>query len=68
MGGLDGLDFASFCKVTKLVRANKFMLDTVMFKVGEDAISEAFSRAADAADNAQAGLLFLLIVLWHFCC
>lgn len=44
--------------VTKLVRANKFMLDTVMFKVGEDAISEAFSRAADAADNAQVVLIF----------
>jgi len=41
-------------QVTKLVRANKFVLDTVMYKVGEDAISDAFSRAADAADNTQA--------------
>lgn len=40
--------------MTKLVRANKFVLDTVMYKVGEDAISDAFSRAADAADNTQA--------------
>ena len=40
-------------QVTKLVRANKFVLDTVMYKVGEDAISDAFSRAADAADNTQ---------------
>ena len=39
--------------MTKLVRANKFVLDTVMYKVGEDAISDAFSRAADAADNTQ---------------
>ena len=40
-------------KVTKLVRANKFVLDTVVYKVGEDACSEAFSRAADASDNTQ---------------
>ena len=39
---------------TKLVRANKLVLDTVMYKVGEDAISDAFGRAADAADNTQA--------------
>merc|ERR1719162_2234450 len=44
--------------VTKLVRANKFVLDTVLYKVGEDAISDAFSRAADASDSAQVVLLF----------
>jgi len=44
--------------VTKLVRANKFVLDTVLYKVGEDAISDAFSRAADAADNTQVVLIF----------
>mmetsp|Transcript_91012 Transcript_91012/g.157986 ORF Transcript_91012/g.157986 Transcript_91012/m.157986 type:complete len:837 (-) Transcript_91012:76-2586(-) len=44
--------------ITKLVRANKFLLDTVLYKVGEDAISDAFSRAADAADSAQVVLLF----------
>ena len=44
--------------VTKLVRANKFVLDTVVYKVGEDACSEAFSRAADAADNTQVVLVF----------
>merc|ERR1712110_488043 len=44
--------------VTKLVRANKFALDTVLYKVGEDAISDAFSRAADASDSAQVVLIF----------
>ncbi|CAE7947297.1 Mecr [Symbiodinium sp. KB8] len=44
--------------VTKLVRANKFVLDTVVYKVGEDACSEAFSRAADASDNTQVVLVF----------
>merc|ERR1711972_907830 len=44
--------------VTKLVRANKFVLDTVLYKVGEDAISDAFSRAADASDSAQVVLIF----------
>jgi len=44
--------------VTKLVRANKFLLDTVLYKVGEDAISDAFSRAADASDSAQVVLIF----------
>merc|ERR550525_399975 len=44
--------------VTKLVRANKFQLDTVLYKVGEDAISDAFSRAADAADSTQVVLIF----------
>lgn len=44
--------------ITKLVRANKFLLDTVLYKVGEDAISDAFSRAADASDSAQVVLLF----------
>mmetsp|Transcript_7755 Transcript_7755/g.13012 ORF Transcript_7755/g.13012 Transcript_7755/m.13012 type:complete len:834 (+) Transcript_7755:85-2586(+) len=44
--------------ITKLVRANKFMLDTVLYKVGEDAISDAFSRAADASDSAQVVLIF----------
>merc|ERR1712187_573890 len=44
--------------VTKLVRANKFVLDAVLYKVGEDAISDAFSRAADASDNTQVVLIF----------
>lgn len=44
--------------LTKLVRANKFTLDTVLYKVGEDAISDAFSRAADASDSAQVVLIF----------
>merc|ERR1719262_203811 len=44
--------------VTKLVRANKFTLDTVLYKVGEDAISDAFSRAADASDSTQVVLIF----------
>merc|ERR1719162_480347 len=44
--------------ITKLVRANKFLLDTVLYKVGEDAISDAFSRAADASDSSQVVLLF----------
>jgi len=44
--------------VTKLVRANKFVLDTVLYKVGEDAIGDAFSRAADASDSTQVVLIF----------
>merc|ERR1712045_924836 len=44
--------------VTKLVRANKFALDTVLYKVGEDAISDAFSRAADVSDSMQVVLIF----------
>merc|ERR1711967_225317 len=44
--------------VTKLVRSNKFLLDTVLYKVGEDAIIDAFARAADASDTAQVVLLF----------
>mmetsp|Transcript_53099 Transcript_53099/g.153156 ORF Transcript_53099/g.153156 Transcript_53099/m.153156 type:complete len:840 (+) Transcript_53099:69-2588(+) len=44
--------------ITKLVRANKFALDTVLYKVGEDAISDAFARAADASDSAQVVLIF----------
>lgn len=44
--------------VTKLVRANKFQLDTILYKVGEDAISDAFSRAADASNSAQVVLIF----------
>lgn len=44
--------------ITKLVRANKFMLETVLYKVGEDAISDAFSRAEDASDSSQVVLIF----------
>merc|ERR1712039_662890 len=44
--------------VTWVVRANKFALDTVLYKVGEDAISDAFSRAADASDSMQVVLIF----------
>jgi len=44
--------------VTRLIRGNKFTVDSVLYKVGEDAISDAFSRAADAADNTQVVLIF----------
>jgi len=44
--------------ITKLVRANKFSLDTVLYKVGEDAITDAFSRSADASDSSQVVLIF----------
>jgi len=44
--------------VTKLVRTNKFVIDTVLYKVGEDAITDAFSRAADPADSTQVVLIF----------
>jgi len=44
--------------ITRLVRANKFALDTVLYKVGEDAISDAFSRAADNTDSSQVVLIF----------
>jgi len=30
----------------------------VLYKVGEDAISDAFGRAADASDSAQVVLIF----------
>jgi NADPH:quinone reductase-like Zn-dependent oxidoreductase len=44
--------------ITKLIRANKFTVETVLYKVGEDAISDAFSRAADSSDNTQVVLIF----------
>jgi len=44
--------------ITKLIRTNKFQIDTVLYKVGEDAISDAFGRAADHADNIQVVLIF----------
>jgi len=44
--------------VTKLVRSNKFVLDCVLYKVGEDPITDAFARAADPADNTQVVLIF----------
>jgi len=44
--------------ITKLVRSNKFNLDTVLYKVGEDAITDAFARQADASDSAQVVLIF----------
>jgi len=44
--------------ITKLVRSNKFTLETVLYKVGEDAISDAFSRAGDASDSLQVVLIF----------
>merc|ERR1719215_2219161 len=44
--------------ITKLIRANKFTLDTVLYKVGEDAISDAFARCIDASDSAQVVLIF----------
>jgi len=44
--------------VTKLVRGNKFSIDTVLYKVGEDAVSDAFMRAADASNSSQVVLIF----------
>jgi len=44
--------------LTKLIRANKFSLDTVLYKVGEDAITDAFSRSADASEGSQVVLIF----------
>merc|ERR1719330_1711858 len=44
--------------ITKLIRTNKFVLETVLYKVGDDAISDAFSRAADASDQPQVVLIF----------
>ncbi|CAK0801592.1 unnamed protein product [Prorocentrum cordatum] len=44
--------------VTKLIRANKFQVDTCLYKVGEDPIGDAFSRASDASENAQVVLIF----------
>jgi len=44
--------------ITKLVRANKFALDTLLYKVGKDSISDAFSRAADATASPQVVLIF----------
>mmetsp|Transcript_72496 Transcript_72496/g.151317 ORF Transcript_72496/g.151317 Transcript_72496/m.151317 type:complete len:574 (-) Transcript_72496:214-1935(-) len=44
--------------ITKLIRANKFSLDTVLYKVGEDAVTDAFARAADASDSSQVVLIF----------
>mmetsp|Transcript_126852 Transcript_126852/g.406170 ORF Transcript_126852/g.406170 Transcript_126852/m.406170 type:complete len:840 (+) Transcript_126852:56-2575(+) len=44
--------------VTKLVRSNKFVIDTVLYKVGEDPISDAFARAADPTDSSQVVLIF----------
>merc|ERR1719437_124466 len=43
--------------ITKLVRANKFVVDTVLYKVGEDAITDAFARASDASDSSQIVLI-----------
>jgi len=44
--------------ITRLIRANKFTVESVLYKVGEDAISDAFSRAGDAADLTQVVLIF----------
>jgi len=44
--------------ITKLIRANKFNLECVLYKVGEDSISDAFTRAGDHSDNAQVVLCF----------
>jgi len=44
--------------VMKLVRASKFQMDTVRYKVGEDSITDAFSHAADASGNSQVVLMF----------
>jgi len=44
--------------VTKLVRSNKFVLDTVLYKVGVDSIGDAFARASDPVDSNQIVLIF----------
>jgi len=44
--------------VMKLVRAGKFQMDTARYNVGEDSISDAFSKAADALDSSQVVLMF----------
>mmetsp|Transcript_115359 Transcript_115359/g.229980 ORF Transcript_115359/g.229980 Transcript_115359/m.229980 type:complete len:835 (-) Transcript_115359:267-2771(-) len=44
--------------VTKLVRSNKFVLDTVLYKVGEDSMSDAFAHASDPGDSNQIVLIF----------
>eukprot|EP00927_Polykrikos_kofoidii_P033558 TRINITY_DN28371_c0_g1_i1.p1 TRINITY_DN28371_c0_g1~~TRINITY_DN28371_c0_g1_i1.p1 ORF type:complete len:866 (-),score=175.06 TRINITY_DN28371_c0_g1_i1:253-2787(-) len=44
--------------VTKLVRANKFSLETALCKVGQDSVSDAIARAADASSSAQVVLMF----------
>mmetsp|Transcript_9994 Transcript_9994/g.22367 ORF Transcript_9994/g.22367 Transcript_9994/m.22367 type:complete len:844 (-) Transcript_9994:86-2617(-) len=44
--------------MTKLVRANKYNLDTLLFKVGEDSITDAFKKHMDAANGSQVVLIF----------
>eukprot|EP00929_Paragymnodinium_shiwhaense_P051289 TRINITY_DN25821_c0_g1_i1.p1 TRINITY_DN25821_c0_g1~~TRINITY_DN25821_c0_g1_i1.p1 ORF type:complete len:841 (+),score=192.67 TRINITY_DN25821_c0_g1_i1:160-2682(+) len=44
--------------ITKLVRANKFILDTQLFTVGSDSVQEAFNQAADTTSRAQVVLAF----------
>jgi len=44
--------------MTKLVRANRFNLDTMLFKVGEDAILDAFQKQMDTVDTTQVVLIF----------
>jgi len=44
--------------LTKLVRANKFSLDSILFKVGEDDILDAFKKQTDITDTTQVVLIF----------
>jgi len=44
--------------ITKLIRTNKFTLETVLYKVGEDAMTDAFSSAADPTVHEQVVLIF----------
>jgi len=44
--------------ITKLIRANKFSVETVLYKVGEDAITDAFQRADDHTESTQVVLIF----------
>jgi len=43
---------------TKLIRSNKFVFDTVMYKVGEDSEVDACSRAADPTEMSQVIIIF----------
>ena len=51
-----GKDDGGHRKHNKLVRANKCTLDAVLYKMVEDAISDAFSQAAGASGSAQVSL------------
>jgi hypothetical protein len=46
------------CSLPDLPDLPDAFCDEVLYKVGEDAISDAFGRAADASDSAQVVLIF----------